>query len=78
MAYAKGRIPSTNHCNICFDCKNSCGRCSWSEIDPTTGRVRFELPEGCVTEKAWRRMDSAGRKYAEAVRIVACPLFERG
>lgn len=38
--------------NICFDCENACGGCSWSEVDPDTGIIRFELPEGCVAYPA--------------------------
>lgn len=76
MPFVKGKIPATGQCNICFDCRKACGGCSWSEINPATGRVRFEPPEGCVTEKCFRRPD--GKEYEEVVRIVACPLFERG
>lgn len=32
--------------NICFDCQNACGGCCWSEIDPITGKPRFQPVPG--------------------------------
>lgn len=68
-------IPAS-HANICFDCRRACGGCSWSEIDPETNKVRFEMPIGCKTEKIWRRKEwSCESIYYQTLRIVSCPLF---
>jgi len=72
----KHRIPKVN---ICFDCKKACGKCSWSAIDPVTGKVKFEPVPGWTAEKmeinfSW----SNGRPcFSETYHITACPLFER-
>lgn len=59
--------------NICFDCSKACGGCSWSEIDESTGRVKFEPVPGWKTCKRSRK---EGRKWKIVEQIVYCPLFD--
>lgn len=68
-----------NKTNICFDCARACGGCPWSEIDPETGKVRFEPVPGWTatptTIKNWHSSD--GSTVAETYHITACPLFTK-
>ena len=66
--------------NICADCKNALGMCSWSEINPDTGRVRFEPVKGWTAEKSYLGMEKAHGKIRviETYHITACPKFVRG
>jgi hypothetical protein len=57
--------------NICFKCKNACGGCSWSEIDPNTKHPRFKPVKGWTAKKT-KSGDLATYK------ITACPKFEEG
>jgi hypothetical protein len=58
--------------NLCFDCENYCGKCSWTETDPATGKTKFQPVEGWVTRKLSRREN---RKWIVVEQIVECPLF---
>lgn len=58
--------------NICFDCQRAVGKCSWSEINPETGKPRFLPVPGSVTEKSFIKDWHTKRK---TLRIVSCPLF---
>lgn len=71
----KPKVNNFKRANKCFDCKNALGGCSWSEADPETGRIRFEVPEGAVTERSWQRYRG---EWHEFVHIISCPLFEKG
>jgi hypothetical protein len=64
--------------NICFDCKNACGKCSWSAVDPVTGKVKFEPVPGWTAEKVTLNLGHIckGTKFVETYHITACPLFE--
>lgn len=66
--------------NICFHCKNACGGCSWSAVDPVTERVRFEPVPGWTAEEVpWRRTAGKGRwKTGTTYHITACPQFVEG
>lgn len=65
--------------NICFDCKKACGGCSWSELDPVTGKPRFEPVPGWTAKPArlfyWGG-NGTKRCFDETYEITACPLFE--
>ena len=65
--------------NICFDCKNACGACSWSAVDPATGKVKFEPVPGWTAEKVILNAGwSNGKPYfTETYHIKACPLFDK-
>lgn len=73
----KGR---RNAANICIDCKKACGGCSWSEVDPSTGAIRFEPVPGWTAQKSkllsGSNRDGSGR-YVDTYSIKACPLFEQ-
>ena len=65
--------------NICFDCKNACGKCSWSAFDPDTGKIKYEPIPGWTAEKVLLNCGwSSGKPYyAETYHITECPLFEQ-
>ena len=78
MALADYLVPVASQSNICFDCKKACGGCSWSEVDPDTGKVRFEPVPGWTAEKTYMLVCPRGgqRKWVETFRITACPEFD--
>lgn len=64
--------------NICFDCENACGNCSWSEIDEK-GQVRFEPIPGWTAEKTKLYVGdsrASGVRYTDTYHITACPQFK--
>lgn len=64
--------------SICFDCKNACGGCSWSEVDPITKKPRFVPVPGWTAQKVCLNLGTAyGRKrIVENYYVTACPQFE--
>lgn len=63
--------------NICIDCERACGGCSWSEVDPETGKIRFEPVPGWTAEPVHKVLGTA-KGYTSCVdtyRIIDCPLF---
>lgn len=65
--------------NICFDCANACGGCSWTEIDPETDKPRFEPVPGWKAKPIVHRYTDG--KYKREIRtycIFKCPQFARG
>ena len=58
--------------NICFDCKNACGGCSWS--------ARFEpVPGWTATPTRFKYFDKAkNTKWTDTFHITECPEFIRG
>ena len=70
-----------NSANICIECKNACGGCSWTRWDEARKRVAFEPVPGWTAEKVpFRGMNSAiyGAEAEYTYKITACPQFERG
>lgn len=65
--------------NICFDCERACGGCSWTEVDPETGKLRWEPVPGWTAEPTVLKIGSnqTGLRYQETYHITACPLFDR-
>lgn len=63
--------------NICIDCQRACGGCSWSEINPETGKPRFQPVEGWTAEEVLLLVGSSGRNkvISQTYKITACPLF---
>ena len=61
---------------LCWDCKNACGRCSWSQS--------FTPVHGWVAEATTINTQVTGRNQKhynitmESYAIKECPLFERG
>lgn len=74
MALADYLVPVECKESICFDCKRACGGCSWSEVNPDTGKVRFEPVPGWTAENTFQKVN---KKYISTYRVKACPLFER-
>lgn len=76
MALEDYLVPSKSTVNICFRCQNACGGCSWSEVDPETGRPRFEPVPGWTAVPSGHYKTVRGkRKFIESHRITACPEF---
>lgn len=62
--------------NICFECENACGGCSWSRLDPATGKVSFTPVEGWTAQKTWLTVNYGHREFEqETYKITACPEF---
>ena len=72
-------VDRRNRANICIDCKKACGGCSWSEVDPATGKVRFEPVPGWTAEEVPLMLSQSGggyKKIETTYKITACPEFE--
>lgn len=65
--------------NICFDCKKACGKCSWSAVDPDTGKLKYEPVPGWTAEKVLYVSGWSNGKpcHTETYHITDCPLFEQ-
>ena len=61
--------------NICQDCQKACGGCSWSELDETTGEIKFQPVPGWTATKVILKAGNGGRKHIETYHITACPEF---
>ena len=69
-----------NGTNICIKCQKACGRCSWSERDFETGKVRFEPIPGWTAKKVLLNLGNRGdggciKSIAETYHITGCPEF---
>lgn len=65
--------------NICFECANACGGCSWSAVDKNTGKIKFEPIPGWEAEPSEIRTGWArGRITTKTMHITKCPQFVRG
>lgn len=58
--------------NICFQCQKACGGCSWSGINPETGKPRFEPVPGWTATPVVLRVSD---RFEETYQITACPEF---
>lgn len=72
-ADSPGRIIGVN---ICADCDNACGGCSWSARDPETNKIRYEPIPGWTAEVSVLP-PSGDAKEVRTYHITACPLFRR-
>ena len=62
--------------NICIECANACGGCSWTEVDEETGRVKFvPVPGWTATAVSYF---GARNRGLTTYHITACPLFRQG
>lgn len=64
--------------NICFDCQNACGGCSWSELNPDTKRPRFEPVPGWTAKKVLLLIGHNKKGVAaliETYHVTKCPQF---
>lgn len=61
--------------NICFDCKNAIGNCSWSEVDLSKrGRpIKFQPVDGWEAEIVYRKGN--GGTIVKTYSIKSCPQF---
>ena len=72
-ADSPGRILGVN---ICADCDNACGGCSWSARDPETNKIRYEPIPGWTAEVSVLP-PSGDAKEVRTYHITDCPLFRR-
>ena len=75
MKHARHSKPAVGKSNICFECKNACGGCAWTEIDPETNRPRFAPVPGWTATKT--KINMAKGMIVDGYHITECPLFER-
>lgn len=63
--------------NICFNCQKACGGCSWSAIDPNTGKPGFKPIPGWTAEPVVLNVGHCVNKgtYVQTYHITACPEF---
>lgn len=73
----KGRGHNAGNTNICFDCQNACGGCSWTEINPDTKRPRFEPVPGWTAKQVLLNIgrSPAGIVVVETYHVTKCPQF---
>lgn len=76
MSMADNLLFFTKQGNICWDCENACGNCSWSALDPVTGKPQFKPVPGWTAEPV-TRIEQTGRfkHKTETYKITACPQF---
>lgn len=69
-----------SNANICIDCKNALGGCSWSAEDPVTRKTAFVPVPGWTAKKSRIGHEQAHGKLRiiETYHITACPQFVRG
>lgn len=62
---------------LCWSCRNACGGCPWTEIDPDTNRPRFQPVPGWTARLRYRDIRHDGRTHGtvNTYAITACPLF---
>ena len=53
--------------NICFDCQNACGGCSWS--------MSFEPIPGWTAKKVKQKITGKTAQWVDTYHITACPEF---
>lgn len=63
--------------NICFDCQNACGGCSWTEIDPGTNKPRFEPVPGWTAKLVLLNIGAMRdrARLIETYHVTKCPQF---
>ncbi len=61
--------------SLCWRCENACGRCSWSEVDPDTKKIRYQPVPGWV---AVPTMVTMGRPSSpvQSYQVLTCPEFD--
>lgn len=70
-----GHTASTT--NICFDCRNACGGCSWTEINPDTKQPRFEPVPGWTAKPVLLNVGALRdrARLIETYHVTKCPQF---
>lgn len=64
--------------NICFDCENALGGCSWSALDPVTGKPQFKPVPGWTAEPVVIQEKNGSYRYKwDTYSITDCPQFVR-
>lgn len=68
-------LKTDNGCNICFDCQNACGGCSWTAVDTTKrGKpIKFEPVDGWDAELVYRKGNTG--TIVKTYSIKSCPQF---
>lgn len=80
MSLEQYLVSCQSRANICFDCKRAVGDCSWSELDPQTGKPRFEPVPGWTAKPSTLYRNERGKRGKHepySWRVIACPIFIR-
>lgn len=72
-----GKVGFQKKDSLCWDCKNACGKCSWSAADPATGELLFQPVPGWTAEEVQRTENTYSSNVVVTYRVIDCPLFER-
>lgn len=63
----------------CINCVNACGGCSWSEVDPSTNRIRYEPVKGWTAEiRPPKKQISRSLTHIPDYFVVECPKYKKG
>lgn len=67
--------PKSNE--LCFNCQNACGGCSWSALDPATNKPKYEPVPGWTAKKVMLKVGYAHGKvtWVQTYHIKACPQY---
>lgn len=79
MALSDYLVPFNQRSNeLCFNCKNACGGCSWSALDPATNKPKYEPVPGWTAKKVMLKLgiSHAKVKWVQTYHITACPQYE--
>ena len=79
MALEDYLVPYNARTNICFDCQNACGGCSWTAVDPKTEKIKFEPVPGWTAKEVSLIVGCYGhnkRTIVNTYHITACPQFK--
>lgn len=65
--------------NICFDCQNALGGCSFSRLNPDTNKPAFEPVDGWTAEEVPYCVGNwAGKAiFEKTYHVISCPEFVR-
>ena len=58
----------------CWSCRKACGDCSWTEVDPETGQIRYEPIRGWDAEQVEFQ---GGRGLGNTYKIYECPEYDK-
>ena len=66
-----------NNKTLCWKCSKAYGDCEWTEIDPETGRVRFDDVPGWTVERKCVKTKNHGKTVSyDRTTVIKCPKFE--
>lgn len=57
----------------CWTCENATGKCSWTEFDSETGKIKFQPVPGWDAKPTRRRL--CGKTIMESYEVRDCPQY---